>query len=102
MTDKIVDRKYASPLTGADWIVSADDLVQVHLSLSLTKHVPEWSGATDEQLYEVAKDLIDALDTTQRADDGPASPHGQHDKDQPGDGGGGGEGGDVPEQIGPT
>lgn len=61
---KIADRKYVSPLTGADWVVSADDIVHVHLSLALTKHVPGWPGATDEQLFEVAREIIDALDNT--------------------------------------
>ena len=64
---KIADRKYASPLTGADWIVSADDIVQVHLSLALTKHVPGWPGATDDQLFAVAQEIINALDDTPRA-----------------------------------
>ncbi len=61
---KIADRKYVSPLAGADWVLSADDIVQVHLSLALTKHVPGWPGATDEQLFEVAREIIDALDNT--------------------------------------
>ena len=64
---KLSDRKYRSPLTGADWVVSADDLVQVHLSLALAKHVPGWAGATDEQLWEVAREIVTALDETPRS-----------------------------------
>ncbi len=63
----IADRKYKSPLPDADWVLTADDLVQVHLSLSLSKHVPGWPGATDEQLWAVAQDIINALDTTPRS-----------------------------------
>lgn len=63
----IADRKYKSPLPDADWILSADDIVQVRLSVALSMHVPGWPGATDEQLYEVAKSVIDALDKTPRA-----------------------------------
>lgn len=63
---KIADRKYVSPLTGADWVVSADDIVQVQLSLSLAKHVPNWPGATDDQLFKVACEIINALDETKR------------------------------------
>lgn len=64
---KIADRKYMSSLTGADWVVGADDIVQVHLSLSLTKHVPGWPGASDDQLWAVAQDIINALDNTKRS-----------------------------------
>lgn len=64
---KIADRKYVSPLTDADWILSADDIVQVQLSMSLSKHIPGWPGATDEQLHEVAVEIIDALDNTKRS-----------------------------------
>jgi len=62
----IADRKYKSPLD-ADWVLSADDIVQVILSIALSKHVPGWTGATDEQLLAVANDIIDALDQTPRA-----------------------------------
>lgn len=44
--------------------MSADDLVQVQLSLSLSRHVPGWTGATDEQLYKVAQEIVEALDST--------------------------------------
>lgn len=64
---KIADRKYKAPLPDADWILSADDIVQAQLSLSLTKHVPGWTGATDDELFKVAEEIIDALDKTPRA-----------------------------------
>ncbi len=67
MAALIADRKYKSPLPEADWVLSADDIVQVTLSLALHKHVPGWPGATDEQLFEIAKAVIDALDKTPRA-----------------------------------
>lgn len=63
----IADRKYKAPLPDADWVVTADDLVQTQLSLSLSKHVPGWPGATDEQLWEVAREIINALDKTPRS-----------------------------------
>lgn len=62
----IADRHYVSPLTGADWTVNAYDVVQVHLALALSKHVSSWTGATDEELFEVAKEVVDALDSTPR------------------------------------
>jgi len=64
---KIADRHYTSPLIGADWVVPTYDVVQVHLSLALSKHVLGWTGATDEELFEVAKEIVDALDNTPRA-----------------------------------
>lgn len=67
MARLIADRHYASPLVGADWVVNAYDVVQAHLSLALHKHVPGWTGATDEELFEVAKEIVDALDKTPRA-----------------------------------
>lgn len=60
--DQIAPRRYAAPIKGADWTLSAEDVVAVHLSLSLSKHVPDWPGATDEQLSAVARAIIDALD----------------------------------------
>ena len=36
-----------------------EDVLQVALTLTLSKHVPGWPGATDEQLERVARDLID-------------------------------------------
>lgn len=62
----IADRHYVSPLTGADWTVNAYDLVQVHLTLALSEHVANWAGATDDELFEVAKAVVDALDSTPR------------------------------------
>lgn len=63
----IADRKYKAPLPDADWVMSADDIVQTALTLALNKHIPGWPGATDEQLFEVAQAVIDALDKTPRA-----------------------------------
>jgi hypothetical protein len=40
-----------------DWKLSQQDQLQVHLSIALAKHVPDWPGATDEQLAAVAGDL---------------------------------------------
>lgn len=62
----IADRHYVSPIVGADWTVSAYDVVQTHLTLALNRHVPGWTGATDEELFEVAKEIVDALDSTPR------------------------------------
>lgn len=61
---QIADRRYASPLPDADWALSAADIVQAQLSVSLSRHVPGWPGATDEQLAAVAREIIDALDNT--------------------------------------
>ena len=47
-----------------DWKLSPVDQMQVDLSLALTKHVPGWPGATDEQLEAVAKYVIDGQDVT--------------------------------------
>ena len=44
-----------------DWKLEPVDAVAVRLSLALTKHIPGWPGATDEQLTEVAQDIIDSL-----------------------------------------
>lgn len=59
---KIADRRYASPLPDADWTLCAADIVQAQLSVSLSRHVPGWPGATDEQLAAVGREIIDALD----------------------------------------
>ena len=64
---RIADRRYASPLPGADWILSAADVVQAQLSVSLHRHVPGWAGATDEQLAAVAREIIHVLDTAKRS-----------------------------------
>lgn len=63
----ISERKYKAALPDADWVVSADDIVQGQIIRSLHRHVPGWCGATDEQLLEVAREIIDALDKTPRA-----------------------------------
>ena len=63
---RIADRHYVSPLVGADWTINAYDVVQVHLSLALNRHCSNWTGATDEELFEVAKEIVDALDKTPR------------------------------------
>ena len=44
-----------------DWLglMPPEDVLQVALTLTLSKHVPGWPGATDEQLERVARDLID-------------------------------------------
>jgi hypothetical protein len=46
-----------------DWTLSASEQIQVALTLALTKHVPGWPGATDEQLEAVAGEVlkVDAL-----------------------------------------
>jgi hypothetical protein len=48
-----------------DWKLSQQDQLQVHLSISLAKHIPGWPGATDEQLAavagEIAGDLVVAI-----------------------------------------
>ena len=62
------DLKFRAPLNGADWTVSADERLQAVLSLALTKNVPGWPGATDEQLEAVAHDILAALDTNRVQD----------------------------------
>ena len=60
--DRIADRKYPPPIEGADWTVSAVDMAAVTLSIALSRRVPGWPGATDEQLGAVAREVIAALD----------------------------------------
>lgn len=60
--DEIAKRQYAPPIVGADWTVSAEDLIAVTLSIALAQNVTHWPGATDEQLSAVAKEVIAALD----------------------------------------
>ena len=64
-------RTYASPLPDADWTLCAADIVQAQLSVSLSRHVPGWPGATDEQLAAVAREIVNALD---QGRDGPGKP----------------------------
>lgn len=40
-----------------DWKLSPQDQFAVKLSLSLSKHIPDWPGCTDEQLAAVAAEL---------------------------------------------
>jgi len=60
--DDIASRQYAPPILGADWTVSAEDLIATTLSIALAQNVPNWPGATDEQLRAVAQEVIAALD----------------------------------------
>jgi len=64
MTSEIAHRSYQSQIDGADWEISADDLVQIQLTLSLSRHIPNWPGATDDQLYAVAQEIVNVLDNT--------------------------------------
>ena len=41
-----------------DWKLSPQQQMQVALSLSLPKHIPDWPGCTDEQMEAVAADLL--------------------------------------------
>jgi hypothetical protein len=59
---RIADRFYRTPVPGADWKLAAKDQVAVALSLALSRHVPNWLGATDEQPELVAAEIIAALD----------------------------------------
>lgn len=58
----LASRRYPPPLIGADWTLSAHEKAAVALSLALSRHVPGWPGATDEQLGAVADDIMRALD----------------------------------------
>lgn len=40
-----------------NWMLGPIDALQVQLSISLGKHIPGWSGATDDQLEAVARDI---------------------------------------------
>lgn len=44
-----------------NWSLSANEATQVALTLALTRHVPGWPGATDEQLEAVAREVLAAL-----------------------------------------
>jgi ribosome modulation factor len=41
-----------------DWKLSPTEGMAVKLSLALYKHVPNWPGATDEQLESVAVEIL--------------------------------------------
>lgn len=62
MTGDIQERRYPAPITGADWTMSAVDVCAVALTLALSRHVPGWPGAEDEQLERVARAVIEALE----------------------------------------
>lgn len=62
MSGEILARRYPAPIEGADWTMSATDVCAVALSLALSRHVPGWSGADDEELERVARDVIAALE----------------------------------------
>jgi hypothetical protein len=44
-----------------DWTPSDQDKTAVALTLALSKHIPDWPGATDDQLADVAKAVLSAL-----------------------------------------
>lgn len=62
MTGDIKARRYSAPIHGADWTMSAIDVAAVALSMALSKHVPGWCGAEDEELDAVARAVIEALE----------------------------------------
>jgi hypothetical protein len=41
-----------------DYKLEPSEALSVHLSLALNRHVPDWPGATDEQLDAVATELL--------------------------------------------
>lgn len=59
---EVSERRYPPPIYGADWSVSAQMTVEVALGLALPKHIIGWPGATDDQISEVARDVLAALD----------------------------------------
>jgi hypothetical protein len=61
-TFRVDDLQFTGPIDGVDWNLRAVDVVQVALTLSLRRHVPQWLGATDEQLEAVARDIVRTLD----------------------------------------
>lgn len=42
-----------------EWTLDPVERMSVNLSISLSKHIPNWPGATDEQLMAVAKDIVE-------------------------------------------
>lgn len=42
-----------------DWILSPTETMAVKLSIALSRHVPNWPGATDEQLAAVAAEILE-------------------------------------------
>lgn len=41
-----------------DWTLDPVERMSVNLTIALSKHIPGWPGATDEQLMAVAKDIM--------------------------------------------
>lgn len=41
-----------------DWDLSLTEKLACTLSIALSKHVPDWKGATDEQLDQVADAIL--------------------------------------------
>jgi len=41
-----------------NWRLSPTEAMAVKLSLALSRHIPGWPGATDEQLEAVAADIL--------------------------------------------
>ncbi len=41
-----------------DWELEPAEKIQVALTIALAKHIPNWPGATDEQLEAVVRDLL--------------------------------------------
>ncbi len=41
-----------------NWTLTPSECLAVRLSLALYKHVPGWTGATDEQLEAVANEIL--------------------------------------------
>lgn len=44
-----------------DWVLPSRDRLAVVLTLALAMHIPNWPGATDEQLGAVAEDIFSAI-----------------------------------------
>ncbi len=43
-----------------DWELGEVDKLAVLLTIALNKYIPNWPGATDEQLADVARAIIEA------------------------------------------
>jgi hypothetical protein len=41
-----------------DWVLPSEDRLAVYLSITLSRNIPDWLGATDEQISAVAKDIL--------------------------------------------
>lgn len=42
-----------------DWELTPIESLAVKLSMALARHIPDWPGATDEQLAAVAREITD-------------------------------------------